>query len=138
MFVKKINKINFKKIYKGPFSFLFRGLWNVPYISSCYLVNATLLTKYNPKQLSFVKDDLDADMAFCQYLRDLDIFMYISNRLDFGHLINPDTFDITLTKPDMYQIFENEEDWEQRYIHEDYVESLNPEKKTEQVKVLIA
>ncbi|KRT80915.1 hypothetical protein AMK59_4922 [Oryctes borbonicus] len=106
-----------------------RGLWNVPFINSAYLVNGTLLKKTDRSKLSFVRGDLDADMAFCGYLRDLDVFMFVSNRLDFGHLVNPETYDTTRMTPDMYQIFENEIDWEDRYIHSDYPENLNPDNK---------
>ncbi|XP_050309615.1 procollagen-lysine,2-oxoglutarate 5-dioxygenase isoform X2 [Anthonomus grandis grandis] len=109
-----------------------RGLWNVPYINSAYVINSTLLKTYDRSQLSYNKPTVDADMAICQTLRDLDVFMYVSNRVDFGHLINADSYDITRTEPDMYQIFENEQDWEEAYIHPDYPEELNPQHKNEQ------
>jgi procollagen-lysine,2-oxoglutarate 5-dioxygenase len=110
-----------------------RGLWNVPFVANCYAINATLLRRYDRSKLGFAKDNLDADMAFCANLRDLDVFMYASNRLDFGHLVNPETFDVTRAEPEMYQIFDNEQDWEDRFIHEDYPENFNPEKKNAQV-----
>lgn len=116
--------------------FLFRGLWNVPFINSAYLVNATLLKKYDRLQLTYNRQNVDADMAFCRNLRDLDAFMYVSNRVEFGHLINADTYDITRAEPDMYQIFENEQDWEEAFIHPDYPENLNPEKKALQVRII--
>ncbi|XP_018319536.1 procollagen-lysine,2-oxoglutarate 5-dioxygenase 3 isoform X2 [Agrilus planipennis] len=103
-----------------------RGLWNVPYISNCYLINSTLLNRYDKQKLSYVRDNLDADMAFCANLRDLGIFMYVSNRFDFGHLINPDTYDITIAVPDLYQIQDNPTLWEERYIHPNYSNSLQP------------
>ncbi|XP_044750581.1 procollagen-lysine,2-oxoglutarate 5-dioxygenase isoform X2 [Coccinella septempunctata] len=106
-----------------------RGLWVVPFINSVYLINAKLLKRFDRKTLKYSKDKLDADMAFCANLRDLGVFMFASNRLDFGHLVNPETFDTTRTEPDMYQIMDNQRDWESRYIHPDYPENLNPEKK---------
>ncbi|XP_018576476.1 procollagen-lysine,2-oxoglutarate 5-dioxygenase 3, partial [Anoplophora glabripennis] len=109
-----------------------RGLWNVPFMANVYLINATLLKKYDRKQLHYNKPNLDADMAFCSILRELDVFMYVSNRVDFGHLSNPDTYDITRAEPDMYQIFDNEIDWEEKYIHEEYPENFNPEKEDKQ------
>lgn len=54
--------------------------------------------------------------------------MYVSNRMDFGHLVNPENFDITRASPEMYEIFDNRYDWEQRYIHENYTENFNPNK----------
>ncbi|RZB40645.1 procollagen-lysine,2-oxoglutarate 5-dioxygenase 1, partial [Asbolus verrucosus] len=109
-----------------------RGLWNVPFVANSYLINATFLKKYGRSELNFVRDNLDADMAFCANVRNLDVFMYVSNRIDFGHLVDPESFDITRTEPEMYQIFDNEQDWEDRFIHEDYPENFNPEKKNAQ------
>lgn len=40
--------------------------------------------------------------------------MHVTNRVDFGHLINPESFDVTRTNPDLYQIMDNKWDWEQR------------------------
>ncbi|KAJ8961211.1 hypothetical protein NQ318_008894 [Aromia moschata] len=109
-----------------------RGLWNVPYIGSCYLINATLLKRYDRKVLNFNSLHLDPDMAFCSKLRELDVYMYVSNRVDFGHLINYDTYDTTKTEPDMYQIFDNQKEWEERYIHKDYRSHLLPESVPQQ------
>jgi hypothetical protein len=36
-----------------------------------------------------------------------DIFMYATNMHNFGHLINADNFNTSLTRPEMYQIFDN-------------------------------
>lgn len=109
-----------------------RGLWNVPYVAHTYLVNATLLNQYDRNKIHYSRGNLDPDMAFCANIRDLDVFLYVSNRLDFGHLVNPETYDITLVEPEMYQIFDNEKEWEKRFIHADYSENLNPEKINEQ------
>lgn len=51
--------------------------------------------------------------------------MYIDNQYTFGHLIDSETFDITLKNPEVYQLFENRYDWEQRYIHPDYMKNFN-------------
>ncbi|KAF5273202.1 hypothetical protein FQR65_LT17183 [Abscondita terminalis] len=72
-----------------------KGLWNVPFINTCYLVNATVLKKYDRTQLNHVKDNMDPDMAFCADLAELDVFIY----------------DTTRAVPDMYQIFDNARDW---------------------------
>lgn len=120
--------------YLHFFQSYFRGLWNVPFINNCYLLNTTIFQKHDRSKIKFVRDNLDADMALCANLRDLDIFLYVSNREDFGHLINPETYDITLANPDMYQIFENEKDWEKRYIHAEYNDTFLPQNKPIQVK----
>lgn len=80
---------------------------------------------------------MDTDMAFAYANRERSIFMYVSNRLDFGHLVNPDSYDITVTHPDLYQIIDNKLDWERRYIHENYSENFNSNQTPLQVKTLI-
>lgn len=59
--------------------------------------------------------------------------MYVSNIDDYGHLVNPDFYDTKHTHPDMYEIFNNRLDWEQRYISPQYHENFNPNKTAEQV-----
>ncbi|XP_052126964.1 procollagen-lysine,2-oxoglutarate 5-dioxygenase 1 [Frankliniella occidentalis] len=103
-----------------------RGLWNVPYISGCYLVNATILAD-KKSQPSYSFGTLDPDMAFCHSLREKGSFMFVSNLHDFGHLVNTENYDLTHTHPDFYTLVENRWDWEQRYIHQDYANALDPQ-----------
>ncbi|XP_070153954.1 procollagen-lysine,2-oxoglutarate 5-dioxygenase isoform X1 [Polyergus mexicanus] len=105
-----------------------RGLWNVPFVSSCYLINATIIANKATRP-SYEDVDLDTELAFAQGNRQRGLFMYLNNRLEFGHLVNPTTYDIQLTYPDMYQIMDNKLDWERRYIHPNYSENFNPDKK---------
>lgn len=102
-----------------------RGLWNVPFVSGSYLVNGTLL-KNKEDMPSYIYNLLDADMAFCYNLRDKGIFLFITNTEDFGHLLNSETFNILLKNPEMYQIYDNKQDWEARYIHENFTKNLDP------------
>lgn len=113
----------------------FRGLWNVPFVSNCYLINATIIANKATRP-SYEDGDLDTEMAFAHGNRQRGLFMYVNNRLEFGHLVDPDTYDIRLTYPDMYQIMENKLDWERRYIHPNYSENFNPDKKPIQVKIV--
>ncbi|XP_047484397.1 procollagen-lysine,2-oxoglutarate 5-dioxygenase 2-like isoform X1 [Penaeus chinensis] len=95
-----------------------RGLWNVPYITSCYLVRRHLLE--GDKRPAYIKNLLDPDMAFCENLREKGVFMYVSNRVDFGHLVNADQFDTSRMNPELWQVVDNRWDWEQRYLHPNY------------------
>jgi len=72
-------------------------------------------------------------MAFAQGNRRRGLFMHVSNRLEFGHLVNPDSYNIQLIHPDIYQIIDNKLDWERRYIHPNYSENFKPDKKPIQV-----
>ncbi|XP_059089131.1 multifunctional procollagen lysine hydroxylase and glycosyltransferase LH3-like isoform X1 [Tigriopus californicus] len=108
-----------------------RGLWNVPFISSCYLIQGALIeNKYT--RPTFINKLMDPDMAFCQSLREKDIFFYVSNRLDWGHLINSDDFETTHMHNELWEIANNQLDWETRYLHPNYSQSLEEDAEVEQ------
>lgn len=48
---------------------MFSGVWNVPYVSACYLINGTLIRQPETKP-SYIYNQLDADMAFCTSMRE--------------------------------------------------------------------
>lgn len=102
-----------------------KGIWNVPFVNGAYLINGSLVR--SPEKFpSFINGLLDPDMAFCKNMRDKGIFMYMTNMVRYGHLVNPETFDIRQKNPDFYEIYSNQKDWEQRYIHENYTKVLDP------------
>ena len=90
-----------------------RGLWNVPYISSCYLLHGSLIADEKTRP-EFISRLLDPDMAFCKSLRDRDIDFYVSNRLDWGHLVNAEDFDTSHVNNELWEITNNQFDWEKR------------------------
>ena len=59
--------------------------------------------------------------------------MYVSNRVDFGHLVNADNFDISRVNPDIWELFTNRWDWEIRYIHENYTHYISENTTVEMV-----
>ena len=54
-----------------------------------------------------MSDDLDADMAMCANLREADVFMHVTNRGTFGHLINADDFDTSHTHNELWEMIRN-------------------------------
>ncbi|XP_014366500.2 procollagen-lysine,2-oxoglutarate 5-dioxygenase isoform X1 [Papilio machaon] len=98
-----------------------RGIWNVPFITNCYLVKMALFHTPKGQEVSYVKEDVDPDMAFCNSLRDIGVMMYVSNEEELGHLVNHETFDVSRTHPDVYQVLDNKLEWESRYLHKDYL-----------------
>ena len=44
-----------------------RGLFNVPHVAHCYLINGTLLKSFTPE---YIDPRVDTDVKFCQTLRD--------------------------------------------------------------------
>ena len=85
---------------------------------------------YNFRALSYYDEkfkddeDVDPDMNFCRLLRQNSIFMYVDNMVEYGHLARMNTYDITRTNPDFYEIKSNEFEWRRRYIHENYTQTL--------------
>lgn len=64
------------------------------------------------------------EITFSEYFQQ--IFMYVYNVGDFGHLVNNEDFNPMLTRPEFYQLISNQLDWENRYLHSDYFSLLQP------------
>ena len=76
---------------------------------------------------SYIHKLLDADMAFATNMRANDVYMYATNRLDWGHLITAENFDTSHLNNEMYEIMNNRWDWEKRYLHVNYSQNLDME-----------
>uniref|UniRef100_A0A6J0SN88 Procollagen-lysine,2-oxoglutarate 5-dioxygenase 1 n=1 Tax=Pogona vitticeps TaxID=103695 RepID=A0A6J0SN88_9SAUR len=100
------------------------GLWNVPYLSSVYLVKGSTLRAQLTQKDLFHSGKLDADMALCHNIREQGIFMYLTNQQPFGHLLSLENYQTNHLHNDLWQIFSNPEDWKEKYIHENYTTAL--------------
>uniref|UniRef100_A0A3Q2QZV8 Procollagen-lysine, 2-oxoglutarate 5-dioxygenase 1a n=1 Tax=Fundulus heteroclitus TaxID=8078 RepID=A0A3Q2QZV8_FUNHE len=100
------------------------GLWNVPYVSSVYLVNASLLRTELTDYKLFTSQSFDSDMAFCHSVRNKGIFMYVNNLHTFGRMLSTENYKMEHLHNDLWQIFENPVDWQERYIHENYTRMM--------------
>uniref|UniRef100_A0A671XLN7 procollagen-lysine 5-dioxygenase n=1 Tax=Sparus aurata TaxID=8175 RepID=A0A671XLN7_SPAAU len=117
------------------------GVWNIPYMAHVYLVKGSVLRNELKERNYFVLEKLDPDMAFCRNSREMTshrekdspspesfhmlrppkgVFMYITNRHDFGRLISTANYNISHYNNDLWQIFENPVDWKEKYIHPNY------------------
>lgn len=63
-------------IFNFPF-FLLSGLFNVPHVAHCYLLNGTFLKNFTPK---YIDPSIDPDVKFCQTLRDAVREIYSFNK----------------------------------------------------------
>lgn len=52
--------------------------------------------------------------------------MYVNNEEYYGHLVNNEDFNPMLTQPEFYMLISNQIDWENRYLHRDYLDQLKP------------
>ncbi|XP_013108802.1 procollagen-lysine,2-oxoglutarate 5-dioxygenase [Stomoxys calcitrans] len=95
------------------------GMWNVPYVSSIYLIKNSAF-----KYLNYDHQYYDPDMAMCDSLRNAGIHMFIINDRFYGHIVNAENFDITVARPDFYTLFTNKFDWVKKYIHPNYKDQL--------------
>uniref|UniRef100_A0A3P8WAE7 procollagen-lysine 5-dioxygenase n=1 Tax=Cynoglossus semilaevis TaxID=244447 RepID=A0A3P8WAE7_CYNSE len=64
------------------------GVWNIPYMAHVYLVKGSVLRTEMQERNYFVLEKLDPDMSLCRNARELGVFMYITNRHEFGRLIS--------------------------------------------------
>ncbi|XP_037832688.1 multifunctional procollagen lysine hydroxylase and glycosyltransferase LH3 [Kryptolebias marmoratus] len=96
------------------------GLWNVPYITQVYLIKGSVLRSKLSQVSLFVDEGMDPDMVFCRSIRDQGVFMFVSNRDEFGRLVMSSNFNTSRLHPDMWQIFDNPVDWREKYVHENY------------------
>lgn len=111
--------------YMDIVSFRRKGLWNVPYISSCYLINATVLRNPDLKPV-YIDEDLDFDMSFCSDMRKKGVYLYVNNLQEFGHLTDLEGFDTSKTNPNVYELMRNRKDWEHAYLHSEYMGNFSP------------
>ncbi|KAG9332830.1 hypothetical protein JZ751_014929 [Albula glossodonta] len=83
------------------------GVWNVPYISSVYLVKGSVLKTDLSASDLFYSETLDSDMTFCHNVRNQGVFMYVTNRHEFGRVLSTENYRTTHLHNDLWQIFEN-------------------------------
>ncbi|XP_060951645.1 multifunctional procollagen lysine hydroxylase and glycosyltransferase LH3 [Limanda limanda] len=104
------------------------GVWNVPYITQAYLIKGSVLRSKLSQMSMYVGEGMDPDMVFCKSIRDQGIFMFVSNRDEFGRLVASANFNTSRLHPDMWQIFDNPVDWKEKYINENYSKIFEDEK----------
>ncbi|XP_064296419.1 multifunctional procollagen lysine hydroxylase and glycosyltransferase LH3-like isoform X2 [Phalacrocorax carbo] len=97
-----------------------RGVWNVPYLSHAYLVGGAALRGPLGEGPVFTRPDTDPDMAFCRHARERGLFLHVTNREEFGHLLVGGGYNSSRRHPDLLQLPLNPRDWEQKYLHENY------------------
>lgn len=100
------------------------GVWNVPYISNIYLIKGSALRAELRHVDLFHYSKLDPDMSFCANVRQQEVFMFLTNRHTFGHLLSLDNYQTTHLHNDLWEVFSNPEDWKEKYIHENYTKAL--------------
>uniref|UniRef100_A0A9J8AR13 procollagen-lysine 5-dioxygenase n=1 Tax=Cyprinus carpio carpio TaxID=630221 RepID=A0A9J8AR13_CYPCA len=104
------------------------GVWNVPYITQVYLIRGETLRSRLSAVSLYQQEGMDPDMSFCKSVREQwlvcfllqGIFMFVSNRDEFGRLVSSTSYNISRLHPDMWQIFDNPVDWREKYVHENY------------------
>ncbi|KAM6983204.1 procollagen-lysine,2-oxoglutarate 5-dioxygenase 1 isoform 2-T2 [Tautogolabrus adspersus] len=100
------------------------GVWNVPYVSSLYLMEADILRSELTDYELFTSQILDPDMAFCFNIRSKGLFMHVTNMHTFGRILSTENYKTDHLHNDLWQIFENPVDWQDRYIHENYTHMM--------------
>ncbi|XP_043103743.1 procollagen-lysine,2-oxoglutarate 5-dioxygenase 1 [Puntigrus tetrazona] len=104
-----------------------KGLWNVPYVSHIFLLKADALRTDLKDPDLFESATLDPDMAFCSKVRNKGVFMFVTNMHAYGRVLSTENYQTNHLHNDLWQIFENPTEWEERYIHKNYSKVLKAE-----------
>ncbi|KAK0132169.1 Procollagen-lysine,2-oxoglutarate 5-dioxygenase 3 [Merluccius polli] len=104
------------------------GVWNVPYITQVYLIQGKVLRSRLAQTSLYQQEGMDPDMVFCRTVRDQGVFMFVSNRDEFGRLVSSSNYNTSRLHPDMWQIFDNPVDWREKYVHENYSKIFEDQK----------
>ncbi|XP_020670889.3 procollagen-lysine,2-oxoglutarate 5-dioxygenase 2 isoform X1 [Pogona vitticeps] len=117
------------------------GIWNIPYVANIYLIKGKVLRSQMKERNYFARDRMDPDMALCRNVREMTlqretdspsaetfhmlrppkgVFMYLTNRHEFGRLLSTANYNISHYNNDLWQIFENPVDWKETYINPNY------------------
>lgn len=102
-------------------------MWNVPHVSTVYLIKGAWLKSHTP---DYSSERFEVDMAFTAWMREKvgspcnavigfafwsggvlamlqGHFMYVTNLEEYGHLVNPEGYSTQHLNNDMYEIFNN-------------------------------
>lgn len=99
-----------------------KGVWNSVFISSVYLIKKEVLRKIHG---SYGPSEFDPDMAMSKFLRENGIFMYATNVHEFGRLLETENYPTDHVHNDLWELFDNKVDWEEKYIHPNYSQNSN-------------
>jgi hypothetical protein len=69
-------------------SYFCRGLWNVLAVSNCYVARGDVIRNSETRPSYSHPDHQDPDMAFSFNLKNLELEIFLSNREDFGYIVN--------------------------------------------------
>lgn len=106
-----------------------KSCWNVPYITSTFLLKKEVVQKI--PGLYTDNNNWDLDMRFCYNLRNSDIFMYVSNLEKYGFLAEEPAATIaivpqkTIENITLEDITTHKDLWEKKYLHADYFDNKN-------------
>jgi hypothetical protein len=62
----------------------YKGIWNMPHINDCYLIQGSTLPKVETFYSKNFDKDRGTDMAFCKNCRDAGIFLSLSNLQEYA------------------------------------------------------
>ncbi|PIK40153.1 hypothetical protein BSL78_23007 [Apostichopus japonicus] len=106
-----------------------KGVWNVPFVSTVYLIQGKRVR--SPNTPSYVSAHMDPDMKICKDLRDQGIFMYVMNIYEAGRILNMDGVETSHLHNDLWQMSLNPKQWEEKYIHPGYWTAKDPDTDVE-------
>ncbi|XP_063681239.1 procollagen-lysine,2-oxoglutarate 5-dioxygenase-like [Bolinopsis microptera] len=96
------------------------GLWNVAFVNHLVAIRGDVI---KDKKVSYVNtkyDDSNYDVGFNSNARKNNVFLYMVNLKEHGHLKRMENYTSHRVHNDLWQIFTNTLDWKLNYIHPDF------------------
>lgn len=103
------------------------GCWNIPYISTFYIIKSSILNKINNYYISNYNTKKDEDVIFCENLRYNNNFIYITNEKYYGYIINENSIkeNINIDNITIYDYKNNKELWKNKYLLKNFGKNIN-------------
>lgn len=106
-----------------------KAVWNVPYISSIFMIKRNILEKLPEILVENIDNkNLDLDMRMCYNFRKNKIFMYTVNLDNYGFIEDKKEYNEDFS---IYDIFKNKEKWENKYFHPDFLNFIKNKENRE-------
>jgi len=100
------------------------GLWNVAFVNNLVAIRGDVIQTGKLQYSHARYDDSNYDVGFAKNARDNNVFMFMVNMKQHGHLKRMDNYTNTNVHNDLWQIFTNPTDWRINYIHPSYTKFL--------------
>ena len=101
-----------------------KGIWSVPFTFGVTLISKSVFTLVNAAMVQgfdeVIPSAWGSSTTFAHSMRKAGLHLYLSNLVEYGHLIDFSDYPVHARHPDLYMIDNNPIEFQEVYIHPDY------------------